>query len=62
MVLKKKIKFLNLKESVLIIILIAPLFIILAIPVLLVFFFRAIFKIFSPRKHEEQIDRETPYF
>jgi len=62
MISKKNIKFLNKKESALILVIVTPLFIILAIPAAVIFTFRGIFRLLKPRKVEEQTSRREPYF
>lgn len=62
MISKKNIKFLNKKESALVLILVTPLFFLLAIPAVIIFAFRGLFKLFVPKKEEEQTSRRKPYF
>jgi len=60
--LKRNIKFLNRKESIFLFILLTPIFLILAVPAVLVFAFRAVFKVVTPVNEEEQTNRRNPYF
>jgi len=62
MTLKRNIKFLNKKESAFLFVIITPIFIILAIPAIVVFMFRAIFNVITPIKEEEQTNRRKPDF
>lgn len=62
MILKRNIKFLNRKESLFLFILLTPIFLILAVPAVLVFAFREVFRVITPVKKNEQTNRREPYF
>ena len=62
MILKKNIKFPGRKESIFLFVLLTPIIILLAIPAILVFIFRGVFKLVTPVKADEQTNRREPYF
>jgi hypothetical protein len=62
MILKKNIKFLSKKESVLIFILLAPIAILLSGPLLIIFIIKGLFRIILRNNSQNFANRNQPYF
>lgn len=62
MVLKRSIKFLTKKESSIIFLLLAPIIVVLAVPAIILFILREIFRIIVPIRNQNAAKREDPDF